>query len=308
MKKWVFLVVMLLLLTGLFTLPFLTVKTNNVANSKFKQQSTSCDITIQVEGQKQAIPLEQYLLGVVAGEMPVAFHKEALKAQAIAARTYVLKSTEGGKKPISPTVLRQVYIDEQQRKEKWGNYFSGNEAKLREILSETKGQVLTYNGDLITAMFHSMSNGQTESAQGFSGNEIPYLISVDSGWEKALPNFQQQKKITAQKWHQIFGLTKFDTIQLQRNASGRVEKMVANSGQWEGREVRELLDLRSTDFEIAYNTKEKMITVTTRGYGHGVGMSQYGANEMAKSGKETRDILAHYYQTAEISSWDKCLK
>jgi len=299
--------VALLVCLGLFMLPFVIQKKDKPVVVKTYKKNT-CEVFIQVEGQKKSIPLEEYLVGVVAGEMPVSFHKEALKAQAIAARTYVLKSTEGGKKPISPTVSRQVFIDEQQRKENWGDYFSGNEAKIREILEETKGLVLLYNDELITAMFHSMSNGQTESAVGFSGNEVPYLNSVDSSWEKELPNFSQQKTLTVQEWQRVFGFTDINRIMLKRNDSGRVEKMVMNDKEWDGREVRGLLNLRSTDFDVSYNNDRRLITVTTRGYGHGVGMSQYGADAMAKEGKEASEILSHYYQSVEISVWDGCLK
>lgn len=305
MKKWMITFVGLLVCLGLFVLPFAIQKKNEPIKIPKKKV---CDVFIQVEGQSKPLPLEEYLVGVVAGEMPVSFHKEALKAQAIAARTYVLKSTEGGKKPISPTVSRQVFIDEAQRKENWGDYFSGNEAKLREILEETKGQVLLYKGDLITAMFHSMSNGQTESAAGFSGNEIPYLSSVDSSWEKALPNFSQQKTLTLKEWQGIFGLTDFNSLQLKRNDSGRVDKMVVTNKEWDGREVRELLNLRSTDFDVSYHQQQGLVTVTTRGYGHGVGMSQYGADAMAKKGKKALEILSYYYQSVEISVWDGCLK
>lgn len=306
MKKWTIVIVWLILLSGLFLLPFAIPKQDKSSVTISKVQS--CEVMIHVEGQNEAIPLEEYLVGVVAAEMPISFHKEALKAQAIAARTYVLKSTEGGKRSISPTVSRQVFINENQRKEKWGNYFSGNESKLREILAETKGQVLMHNGELITAMFHSMSNGRTESATGYSGSHVAYLKSVASDWEKQLPNFTQSKNFTLQQWQSIFGVTNFNLLSLQRNDSGRVAQMIVGEGVWEGREVRELLDLRSTDFDVMYDGSKKLVTVTTRGYGHGVGMSQYGADMMAKDGKKADEILLYYYQSVEISKWNQCLK
>lgn len=299
----------LFVLLLLFALPFAfkgkELQTALPATAPVEQ---ACEVLIQVQGQQKPISLEQYLLGVVAGEMPISFHKEALKAQAIAARTYVLKTTEGGKKSISPTVANQVYIDETARKAKWGTLFSQHEATLQEAIKETTGQVVMYDGVLITAMFHSMSNGQTESARGFSGNDVPYLNSVDSTFEKNLPNFTQQKIIPLQQWQQYFGNTNFANIILERNASGRVDQMHANNKQWQGREVREWLDLRSTDFDIAYSPSTKLITVTTRGYGHGVGMSQYGADAMAKQGKTATDIILYYYQPAKISKWNGCLK
>lgn len=306
MKKWLRIIVGMLVLIGLFSVPFLIQKKDKPVVTTF--EGKVCEVMIEVEGRSEPIALEEYLVGVVAGEMPISFHKEALKAQAIAARTFVLKSTEGGKKSISPTVLKQVFIDEEQRKAKWNNYFSGNESKLREIIEETNGQVLMHEGELITAMFHSMSNGQTESAEGFGGNEVPYLSSVDSAWEKALPNFTQDKTVTIQQWNEIFGVTDFNDLLLERNDSGRVARMVAQPQEWDGREVRELLDLRSTDFDIVYDSNAGLVTVTTRGYGHGVGMSQYGADAMAQDGKSAEEILSHYYQSVEISFWNACLK
>lgn len=275
-------------------------------------EENACEIFIEVEGQQDKIPLETYITGVVAAEMPVSFHKEALKAQAIAARTYALKTTNYGEKAIAPTVARQVFYDEAQRKANWASNFLGNEKKIVEAINETKGQVLLYQNELITAMFHSTSNGKTESAYGYSGNEIPYLQSVTSISDQASPKFEAQQEWTLAQWNSLWPIqwqpSDFHAIQLFYNDSGRVERLQLGNNIWTGREVRTLLGIPSTDFTIAYDAATKKVRVNTQGYGHGVGMSQYGAEAMANDGKTAEEILHYYYQDIEIKKIDACLK
>lgn len=260
-----------------------------------------CNIFIRVSGQEDPIPLEEYVVGVVAAEMPASFHLEALKAQAIAARTYVLKSTNYGQKPIEPTVLRQVFYDEDTRKANWQATFEENEQKIREAVESTKGEVLKYNGELITAMFHSMSNGRTESSKNYSGVDLPYLQSVVSADFQA-ENYITKKTLTLDEWNRLLKvnmtLDDIKKIRTKLNNTGRVEKVISGTKEWTGREIRDLLDLRSTDFTIAVVNNK--IEITTEGYGHGVGMSQYGADAMAKQGRTAHQILAHYYKDTTI--------
>ncbi|MFC5557565.1 stage II sporulation protein D [Ureibacillus thermophilus] len=260
-----------------------------------------CNIFIRITGQEDSIPLEEYVVGVVAAEMPASFHLEALKAQAIAARTYVLKSTNYGQTPIEPTVLRQVFYDEDTRKSNWQATFEENEGKIREAVESTKGEVLKYNGELITAMFHSMSNGRTESAKNYSGVDLPYLQSVVSA-DFQTENYVVKKKWTLDEWNRLLKvnmtLDDIKKIRTKLNNTGRVEKVIFGTNEWTGREFRDLLDLRSTDFTIAVVNNK--IEITTEGYGHGVGMSQYGADAMAKQGRTAHQILAHYYKDTTI--------
>ncbi len=276
------------------------------------KDENACEIFIEVEGQEEKIPLETYITGVVAAEMPVSFKKEALKAQAIAARTYALKTTNYGKKAIAPTVARQVFYDEEQRKANWASNFLGNEKKIVEAINETKGQVLLYNNDLITAMFHSTSNGKTESAYGYGGNEIPYLQSVASVSDQTSPKFEAEQEWTLAQWNKLWPVqwqpNDFNRIQLFNNDSGRVERLQLGNTVWTGREVRTLLGIPSTDFTIDYNANTRKVHVKTQGYGHGVGMSQYGAEAMANEGKKATEILHYYYQDIEIKKIDACLK
>lgn len=254
-----------------------------------------CIIEIKVEGYPDPFPLDEYIIGVVSAEMPSSFHLEALKAQAIAARTFALKTTNYGAVPIKPTVAHQAFIPEDKQ---------ANNENVRKAVAETESQVLSYHNELITAMFFSTSNGLTESAESFSGFEIPYLISTESSGDDMSPKFLKQTKYSLDEWNEAFGFTWTDellqSIRLQQNSSKRIQTMSTKKHKWTGREIREILDLPSTDFKIAIDAGQ--ITVTTKGYGHGVGMSQYGANAMANEGMNFKDILLHYYQKTEIKN------
>lgn len=268
-----------------------------------KVEPTPCTVQIKVKGQQQSYELENYIERVVAAEMPSTFHIEALKAQAVAARTYALKTTNFGKTEILPTTAHQAFSKEQSIP-----------PIVKQAVKETTSEVLIFNNELISAMFFSTSNGQTESAFSYSGFEIPYLQSTDSKQDEQSPKFNQQKTFTLQQWNEIFGFNwtekQFQQMQLERNESNRVQKMIAGQYAWSGREIREKLQLPSTDFQIVNGQHE--ITVITKGYGHGVGMSQYGANGMAQNNSTYEEILQHYYPGTTKENFQKlssaCLK
>jgi len=292
-----------LFVAALFFFPFLFKNSEKTLKEASGPLVTTedCNIFIRISGQKDPIPLEEYVVGVVAAEMPANFHPEALKAQAIAARTYVLKSTNYGQTPIEPTVLRQVFYDEDTRKANWQTTFDENEQKIKQAVESTKGEVLKYNGELITAMFHSMSNGRTESSKNYSGVDLPYLQSVASADFQA-ENYLTKKTLTLEEWNRLLKvnmtLDEVKKIRTKLNNTGRVEKVISGNKEWTGRDFRDLLDLRSTDFTI--QVANNKIEITTEGYGHGVGMSQYGADAMAKQGRTAHEILAHYYKDTTI--------
>lgn len=279
MKKiWIIIVAGLL-----FAVPFMLSKEASV---KDKTIENKCDLSVTLEGEK--LPLEQYVRGVVAAEMPAAYELEALKAQAIAARTYALYKQQG-EGELKASVAHQVFYDEEQRKERWATNFETYESKIERAVEETSGEIISYKGELISAMFHAASNGKTESAKAYSGNDIPYLQSV--------PSPEKEKKtveVTSGKWT----AKQLLNAQLMRNESGRVEQVKLGDQMLTGRQVRETLNLRSTDFQFELVNGE--IVATTRGYGHGVGMSQQGAQEMALNGAKAEDIITHYYSGVEI--------
>jgi len=308
-------ILFIILCVALLFLPFLLIKEKTTQEETVPAPTSeleiACPILIEVKGVKEKIPLETYVLGVVAAEMPVTFHEEALKAQSIAARTYVLRDTNYGQKSIDPTVLKQVYASETDRKEKWGASFQQYEDKLKKVIAATEGEIIVYKDQLITAMFFSSSNGQTESAENYSGNAIPYLVSVPSKSEEMYaPNRTKQFEFTHGEWSKAFNMKWTSnipkTFEVRKTDTDRVESIHMDGKSWTGREVRTLLGLPSTDFTIMFQSDK--VVVDTVGYGHGVGMSQYGAEVLANDSVLAADILLHYYKGTEIKKFSPCLK
>ncbi len=306
-----------LLIILLFFIPVLLKQTPDISKKVEGTEEELCPIMITVIGMDKPIPLEEYVTGVVAAEMPISFQPEALKAQAIAARTYALRTTEYGAKAIAADVSAQVYADEAKRKERWRKEFKPNEKKVRAAVKATEGNTLVYEDDMISAMFFSTSNGKTETAQNFSGYDIPYLQSVDSpGEEDVAAQVERQSTMALTEWNERMGskwdAERFKSLQLVRNATGRVQKAITSGVEISGREMRDLLGLASTDFDIGFDVTNQIVHMTTIGYGHGVGMSQYGAEAYAQKGWMAEDILLHYYSGTEIKKFtlldSKCLK
>lgn len=243
------------------------------------------------------IGLEEYLIGVVGSEMPASFNIEALKVQAIISRTYALKSLKIGRK-LTDTVTTQVYKDNSELKNIWGNEFDKYYNKIKEAIDSTKGMVIYYNNDLIDALFFSTSNGKTEDSKYVWGNSIPYLISVDSSWDKETTPYIRTINKEISEVLNVLGVENSSYNIISKDESGRVLEIEFGGKIFSGVEFRNLLGLRSSDFdlEIVDNT----INITTRGYGHGVGLSQYGAGKMADNGYSYQDIIRHYYSGVEI--------
>lgn len=253
-------------------------------------------------GTVQTLELEEYLIGVVAAEMPASFNIEALKAQSIASRTYALKSIKEGK-ALTDDVKTQSYKDNDQLRVMWGNSFDTYYNKVKKAVEATKGLVITYNDYYIEALYHSTSNGYTENSYEVFGYNYPYLTSVNSSWDINANSFLRQINFTFDNLSKILGIDfNKDTLVeiISRTPSGRVSSIRINENYYTGVEFRHLLGLRSADFDI--NIDNNQVIITTRGYGHGVGMSQYGANGMANSGKSYFDILSHYYPGTTIKT------
>ncbi|WP_163099474.1 stage II sporulation protein D [Peribacillus alkalitolerans] len=259
----------------------------------------------------QAIPLEKYVAGVVSAEMPADFEVEALKAQALTARTYIVnqlseKDTVALPKGahVTDTVLHQVYKSDDELKKLWGKDYAWKKEKIAKAVLATKDQILTYNGEPITATFFSTSNGFTENSEAYWKNSIPYLKSVVSPWDKDSPKFYDRKVISIKEFEAKLGVKlsqgkEIGTI-VERTPGKRVGAVKINGKQLTGKQIRETLELKSTDF--TWERKGDQIIISTKGYGHGVGMSQYGANGMAQEGKNYRDIVTYYYQGVQITS------
>ena len=235
-------------------------------------------VRLLVNGEIREIPMEDYLVGVLAGEMPASFEREALKAQAVAARTYTLYCAAADKHGEAQICAEpshcQAWQDEETMRRKWGADWESCAERLRQAVRATAGQVLRYEGELIFAAFHASSAGATEDS-GQVWNPRPYLISVSSpeGLD-SVPNYVTELRCAA--------------LDFRGGVTMR------------GTELRRLFSLRSTAFTLEYREGQFCFTVT--GSGHGVGMSQYGANVMAREGADYREILAHYYPGTQLTS------
>jgi stage II sporulation protein D len=265
----------------------------------------SVRIKREATGVIDSIPLEQYVVGVVAGEVPATFDSEAIKAQAIAARTYVLKRVEYNKNKdydVVDTVLNQVYLDVEYLKKAWKNDYITKINKMRKAVADTKGEILTYDNKLVDALFFSTSNGYTENSEEVFGFKAPYLRSVESTWDKeSSPVFEDQKTIKLNAFYDLLNMPYKDNISidiLKRTSTGRILLLKINDQTIEAKEVYTKLKIRSTDFKIIQ--EKDTVYIDTKGYGHGVGMSQYGANGMALNGYTYVEILKYYYKDVEI--------
>lgn len=280
----------------------------NQSNEEIELPSVNVFVERSNSENIEKVPMETYVTSVVASEMPAEFELEALKAQAIAARTYIvnhlLHHEEEERVVITDTTEHQVYKNTDELKELWGKDFHWKMKKVTEAVDTTENEIITYDEQPITPTFFSMSNGFTEDAENYWGNELPYLKSVESKWEKDNPRFTEQKVFSFDEISHKTGISlpagNAVPIQISRTPSNRVSEISFNGTVFTGKDIREKLELRSNDFSV--EQKNNHFIFTTKGYGHGVGMSQYGANGMAEEGKTYEEIISHYYQDVEITT------
>lgn len=249
------------------------------------------------DGSEAEIELETYLQGVVGSEMKASFCLEALKAQAVAARTFVASRNY----EVDDSTASQVYQDEEQLHQVWQDHYEEYHAKIEQAVNETKGKVLTYEGNYITAAFFSSCNGFTNNSEDYWQGTKPYLRSVESPWDLAVEGNQQTVTITREELANQLGFTNpvVEISQPLRYDNGYVKQIQIDGILFTGRELRERLNLRSSAFDI--DAAQDIVSITTYGFGHGIGMSQYGANAMAEDGAGYEEILKHYYTGVEIS-------
>lgn len=253
------------------------------------------------------VPIEEYVVGVVSGEIPVSFEIEALKAQAVASRSYVMyqiKKNKNKEYDVYDTVKNQVYLDTSLQKEKWGDDYVNNVNRIKEAVLDTAGEYLEYNGEVVEAMFFSTSTGMTENSEEIFSDEVPYLRSVSSTWDEISPVYMDSKKFSKEEFYKLLNLKyreKLDVNITSTTSTGRVVEVIINDKKFSGRDIVSKLGLRSSYFSIT--EYDDSIVVDTKGYGHGVGMSQYGAQGMALDGYSYEEILKHYYSGVEIKKF-----
>jgi stage II sporulation protein D len=282
-----------------------------------KEQPLLIPVYLSKQHTVETVPLEDYVRGVVAAEMPAGFEPEAMKAQAMAARTYMVRrilehdfsSVPVQNAWVTDTSAHQAYLseDELRRRGNASPEAAAQMERLNRAVQETKNLILTYEGKPINATFFSTSNGYTENSEDYWGDYTPYLRSVPSPWDAELsPRYKETVTFSYKELLQKLGVSSISAAAgrptsmkvLGWTAGHRVKTIAIGGKIFTGKDVREKLGLNSSQFQWAW--RGSRIDITTTGYGHGVGMSQWGADGMAKEGKTAEQIVKYYYQGIDI--------
>ncbi len=281
------------------------------------------NITTYIAAEDKVVEMDfsTYLKGVVAAEMPASFHAEALRAQAVAARSYILYRREGYLSGGIPDAHHGAHIctdpahckawkSEDELRAAWGKDYDIHMQKIADAVDSTAGIVLTYDGALVNAVFHSTSSGQTESAADVWGSEVDYLVSVASYGDELSPRYASSLTLSAEEYK-----TKLQSVypeasfpegtalvnEILRSPAGGIKKITTGGIELSGTHFRNLFGLQSTN--IQFTQSAASITMSVKGNGHGVGMSQYGANYLAGQGKSYIDILKAYYSGVNVQPY-----
>lgn len=303
-------------------------KQNNLKENESKASETkSADAdtdpeTIKVfrsaTGKVTSIDKAEYVIGAVAAEMPASYHEEALKAQALASYTYALymkkRTGEQGNADLSGANLsdnsdtHQGYISKEERKKKWGEKYDAYEKKIEAAVKAVQGKYIAYENEPIIAAFHAISGGKTETAKTVWGNDVVYLKSVESPGDRLSPNFTSTLVLSSKEFADMakaLGLTLSGDAskwfgERKASASGTVTSILIGGKSITGEQMRDAFGLKSNSFLLTY--KDSRFTFKVTGYGHFVGMSQYGADYMARQGSKYTEIVKHYYSGIEIKA------
>ena len=281
-------------------------------------ESGTVSVYVSEEDCVKDMDINEYLKCVVAAEMPADFEEEALKAQAVAARTYLyshiaekdkgnIAESHNGAVICTDSTHCQAYISEDKRRESWGAGADENWNKISTAVDETTGQIMTYNDEIISAVFHSTSSGITESAVDVWGADVPYLQSVASAGDEESPKYHSELTLSEQEFKNI-AEEKIDGVDwnnglvsnINRSNAGGIVTLDVGGVNIKGTEFRNIFSLRSTNVEISQENGD--IKMSVKGFGHGVGMSQYGADYLARQGKTYKEILKTYYTGVEIEN------
>lgn len=275
-------------------------------------------LNVLAAGKLQQMDMETYLLGVVRAEMPASFQEEALKAQAVAARTYILHKIAGGGSANHPQAdacddinCCQAFKSEADAAAEWGAHGAEYEGKIRRAVSETDGECVLYEGAPVLAVFHSSSVGSTQDARSVWSAGLPYLQSVETPeGEETVPNYRSTASFSAAELREkLLGALPEASLEgspsnwftnIQQQPNGTVTSLAVGGVEVGGNSLRTILELRSACFTISFDGDT--VTFSVSGYGHGVGMSQYGANVLAENGMSYREILEWYYTGAEVGA------
>lgn len=287
------------------------------ATGDYSHNSSQIKVLLTEENKTVTVSMSEYLIGALASEMTPLYHTEALKAQAAICRTYAEKMIEQQKENPSSELKgaditddsskHQGYITMDERKKKFGEQFETYEKKLSDAVKEAGGYIVTYNGELITAAFHAISSGQTESSKNLWGSDLPYLQPVQSAGDRLSPDYASSVSLTDSQFKEKAANLKGAALSgdsdkwIEKSTvsdSGTVLSITIGGKEFTGLEVREAMGLRSPCFTVKHENGSFVFSVT--GYGHGAGMSQYGADYMARQGSSWQEIIKHYYKGVQI--------
>lgn len=324
--KWTRQILLWILLTlaATMALPLLIVKSYSAP--KTAPNSSEADsgidsetVTVYIADEDRVAEMEigKYLKEVVAAEMPADFEEQALMAQAVAARTYTVSrqnAVRSGSVPeehkgaelCTDSTHCKAWISEEKRRQSWGEAADANWQKISNAVDGTRNVIITYDGQPISAVFHSTSSGQTENARDVWGGAVPYLVSVESPGEELSPRYTSERELSLEDFERIFSEKKENADwskeiveNVSRSAAGGIISMEVGGVGISGTEFRTIFELRSTN--IQFDISDSTIKMSVTGNGHGVGMSQYGANYLASQGMNYCDILKTYYTGVEIT-------
>lgn len=310
MKKFVMLSVLLgvmMILTPLISVRYERVEGSDSAEQTSIEKKDIIKVMSSDNGFIKNVDIKEYLIGSVAGEMPATYHTEALKAQAVASYTYAKYISArdvnklGGADISDDSAVYQSYINEAARKEKWGDDFGKNEKIIAEAVDGVLYSYLSYDDEPAMTVYHNICSGVTESAENVWNDEVDYLVSVVSSGDKLSPDYQRKTEISLDEFKKKLNendITETSIGEIKRFDSGCVKTVEIGSQTVSGTDFREMFSLRSSDFDVEIGKKN--VVITCRGNGHFVGMSQYGADYMARQGATFDEILSHYYPGTEL--------
>lgn len=279
-------------------------KNVTVSENVTRERTDVISVMSSRSGKSSEIEMREYVIGCVAAEMPADYHSEALKAQAVASYTYAKRTRENNTDETADITdnpnIHQGYIDEATRKEKWGEKFEEYEEKIGAAVDSVLGEYMSYEDETVLAVYHSNSAGKTRSAENMWDSEIPYLISVESGGDRLSPDYIHTVNFSEDRFSQCLEECGVQTKgnadewieEIKRDDEGYVTTLIVCGKEITATDFRAAAKFESACFEIKYDGE---FTVTCKGYGHGVGMSQYGADYMARQGFSYKEILSHYY-------------
>lgn len=271
-------------------------------NTTEKADTEDEEITIlrTETNEKITLSVTDYLVGVVSAEITPLYSDEAIKAQTVASHTYALYQQKKGVTLTDDYKKHQAYISPEEAKEKWGDKYEIYSKKITSCVNEVKDKFITYDGEIILPAFFALCSGKTENSGDIWSENLPYLVSVTSQGDKLSPDLISEKNVSREEFENFADLTLSESpvFSLDCTEAGAVKTLTVDGKSFDGDEVQKAFSLKSNNFSLTYSDNQFIFTVT--GNGHGVGMSQYGADFMARQGAKYDEILKHYYTGVEI--------